>query len=382
MPETKEANELQELLESTPMPVRLALFRDLFVIMDPGRDQDDEDELVMMNRYIRLNILNVLGVVANLSPSAKRARLAKGTLKLLGQPTIPVGIGTPATQTDDDGLEYQFAVGYMAETDEVQDGEELIVRTLREAKPKSVVLLLTSKLTDAAEVLRKKTRLFTDAIRRVVIMGGVMQKDDLPLLDDEGRMIPDLTAANHDFDKDSTVYLYQMLQDLGIPMTILSRHAAVAGKVPRSIYDEMAGTGHPVGIRLQKAQKEAIEELWRRANLPAEDKTRQLPARCDKNWFCTTFCGGEGLDRSATDTMWEYIKTLNLYDPCAMVSAIPNLREYFFGPSVVEVHGVEHLVIGVSAKNHGVRNPVELAQFLRTTLVESLELSLKKRKAV
>src|SRR6516164_3831225 len=97
---------------ATPMPIRLALFRDLFVIMDPGRDQDDEDVLVELNLLIRLGILNVLGVVANLAPSVKRAQLCKGSLNELGQRTIPVGIGTSCQQQDDDGLEYQFAVTY------------------------------------------------------------------------------------------------------------------------------------------------------------------------------------------------------------------------------------------------------------------------------
>lgn len=366
--------------QTDSLPVRLALFRDLFVITDPGRDQDDEDVLVAINRFIRLQILNVMGVVANLAPSVQRARLAKGSLNVLGQSTIPVGIGTSCNQPDDDGLDYQFAVGYLSDPSEVTDGKELILRTLRQAKPKSIVLLLISGLTDAAAVLREHMHLFEQTVRRVVIMGGVEVKDELPALDGEGRMIPDMTAQNHSFDKEATTYLYRQLQDLGIPITVVSRHAATGGKVPRSIYDEMAATGHPVGIRLRDAQQKAIEELWRRANLPGEDPLRQgLPARCDKAWFCKAFCAGQGSERSGTDSIWDLVQTFNLYDPCTLVAAIPNLREYFFAPCVVEVHGVEHYVIGVSAQTHGVRNAPELAEFLKTTLVESLQASLQER---
>ncbi|HNB17949.1 MAG TPA: hypothetical protein PLC15_21365, partial [Candidatus Obscuribacter sp.] len=134
------------------LPVAVPLFRDLFVITDPGRDQDDEDVLTMLNRMIRLEILRVMGVIANLAPSSMRARLAKGTLKQLGQPDIAVGIGSACQQTDDDGLDYQFAVSYLAEHDSVVDGKELIYNTLKEARPKSIVLLLISGLTDAAAV--------------------------------------------------------------------------------------------------------------------------------------------------------------------------------------------------------------------------------------
>ena len=359
------------------LPVTVPLFRDLFVIMDPGRDQDDEDVLVGLNRFIRLQVLNVLGVVANLAPSQKRARLAKGSLKELGQDTIPVGVGTSCNQPDDDGLEYQFAVGYLAPTDELKDGEELIRSTLAAARPKSIVLLLISGLTDAAEVLKKHTYLFKTAVRRVVIMGGVVTKDDMPVLDDSGRLVPDMSAQNNAFDKEAAQFLYQQLQDLEIPITTVSRHAAVAGKVPRSVYDDMAATGHPIGKRLLEAQKQAIEELWRRACLPADDTKRLgLPARCDKSWFVNTFCGGEGADRKGDDSIWDLIQTFNLYDPATLLATIPNLREHFFAPYVVEVHGCEHLVIGVSAKSHNVRNAPELANFLKDMLVASLEQSL------
>jgi hypothetical protein len=363
------------------MPVPIRLFGDLFVIMDPGRDQDDEDVLVSLNRMIRINILSVLGVVANLAPSAKRALLAKGTLDVLGQTDIPVGIGSDCLQKDDDGLDYQFHVGYLAESGRVQDGKELILRTLKEAKPKSIVLLLISGLTDAAAVLRENTHLFASKVRRVVIMGAVNVKDDLPVLDDEGRFLPDLTAQNHAFDKEATIFLYRQLQDLQIPITVLSRHAAIAAKVPRAIYDDMAATRHLVGIRLRDAQQKAIEELWRRACLPANDTARQgLPARCDKAWFCNTFCGGQGLERNLEDSIWDIVQTFNLYDPCTLVAAIPNLREHFYAPQVIEVHGVEHLVIGISAKEHNVRSPRKLASFLRTTMIQSLKVSLSRRK--
>lgn len=362
---------------SKKLPLPVPLFSDLFVIMDPGRDQDDEDVLVGINRFIRLEILSVLGVVANLAPSLERARLAKGTLNQLGQSTIAVGKGSSCKQPDDDGLEYQFNVGYLSDAGDIQDGKELILRTLKAAKPKGIVLLLISGMTDAAAVLKDHMHLFTSKVRRVVIMGGVVSKDDLPVLDSEGRMVPDMTAQNHSFDKESTEFLYRQLQDLQIPITVLSRHAAVAGKVPRAIYEEMAATGHPVGVRLLAAQKMAIEELWARACMPADAAARQgLPARCDKAWFCSAFCGGQGTDRAATDSIWDIVQTFNLYDPCTLIAAIPNLREYFYAPQVVEVHGVEHLVVGVSAAQNNVRSGPELASFLCTTLVDGLEYGL------
>lgn len=367
---------------SPKLPVVIPLFRNLFVITDPGRDQDDEDVLVMLNRLIRLQILQVMGVVANMAPAIQRARLAKGSLNQLGHPDIPVGIGSTCLQKEDDGLDYQFAVSYLAERETLVNGEELILETLRQARPKSIVLLLISGLTDAAAVLREHHYLFSQAVRRVVIMGGVMTKDEAPVLDGDGRMLPDMTAQNHAFDKESTAFLYRQLQDMGIPITVVSRHSATAAKTPRAVYDEMAATGHPIGVRLLEAQKKAIEELWRRVFMAEGDPARHgLPLRCDRNWFQTAFLGGKGADRKAEDSIWDLVESFNLYDPVTLVACIPNLREYFFTPTVVEVHGVEHLVVGVSATTHNVRDPAALAEFLKMMLVESLVNALAEQKA-
>ncbi len=144
------------------------------------------------------------------------------------------------------------------------------------------------------------------------------------------------------------------------------------------MYDEMAATGHPVGIRLQQAQHNAIEELWVRTWLPADDPKRHgLPARCTKEWFCDTFCGGDGKQRYRDDGIWDLVRSFMLYDPCTLIAALPGLREYFYSPYVHELNGVEHHVIGVSKTRHNVARPEELSVYLRTALVESLQMSLE-----
>ena len=144
----------------------LPLFGWLLVITDPGRDQDDEDVLTQLNRYVRLGNLSVLGVVANLAPSLQRGRLARGTLNmLLPGHGIEVGAGSSCQQPDDDGLNYQFDAEYLAHEDDIVSGPELIERKLREARPRTVVLLLLSGMTDAAG---RKIQATTRAHRLVV----------------------------------------------------------------------------------------------------------------------------------------------------------------------------------------------------------------------
>lgn len=359
------------------LPVPFPPRQDLFVFTNAGWDPDDEDVLVGLRLLTKMETVNVVGVVANVAPSLTRAQLTKGTLQRLGLAHIPVGIGTSCRQPDSSGIDHQFDVDYLAGRNELENGEKLFVRALRHAEPKSLVLLAISGLTDMAAVLRKRPQLFKRSVRRVVIMGGAAAFDDSPILDELGHLVPDLSAQNHAFDKEATSYLYRRLQDLGIPMTVVSRHAAGAAKVPRSVYDEMAASGHVVGLRILDAQKRAIQDLWRRACLPAGDPDRNgLPDRCDKLWFSNQFCVGRATNSDATAPIWDLVESLALNSPCALVASVPNLREHFFAARVVEVNGVEHFVIGVSAVENNVSNPRALASFLQSTLLESLALSL------
>lgn len=368
----------------TPLPrwaEVLPMLRGLFVITDPGKDQDDEDVLVQLNRYIRLGILETLGVVANLAPSMKRARLAKGTLQALGQGEIPVGWGTDCLQKDDDGLNYQFEVGYLAHEESVLKGTALIFDTLLRAPEKGVILSLISGLTDAANAMRTNPDLFCRKVRRVVIMGGVeTTPDGLNVrLDQDGCLIPD-SSQNHTFDMDSTQFLYKALQMNGIPITVVSRHAAGAAKVPRSMYDAMGQTGHPIGVRVHHASRKAIQHLWERTWLPASDPRRKLPPRCNPQWFREEFFDGAGEQFTAETQIWDHVKAFMLYDPLTLIATIPTLRGYFYEPFVIENRGAENHIIGLSKERHSVARPEELKTYLETSLVESLMMSMEERR--
>lgn len=107
-------------------------------------------------------------------------------------------------------------------------------------------------------------------------------------------LIPD-TAHNNTTSMDSAREFYAACQEHGVPLIVLTRWTAYAAPVPRSVYEDMAATKHPVAHRLLHVQRAKIEGLWRRAAPPPGDARRgDLPARCNKDWFCTTFLGGLG----------------------------------------------------------------------------------------
>jgi hypothetical protein len=81
-----QASETSLSIDRAPVPIVL--------ISDPGQDLDDEMMLIMARHLVDLKLMSLEGVIANLSPSFARARLTRGTLDLLGLPSVPVGIGS------------------------------------------------------------------------------------------------------------------------------------------------------------------------------------------------------------------------------------------------------------------------------------------------
>ncbi|MBY0552239.1 MAG: hypothetical protein K2W95_33475 [Candidatus Obscuribacterales bacterium] len=362
----------------------------LIIVGDFGKDMDDENTLILSDGVHRhqfcttegsrkQELFEMFAVVANLAPAMQRAKLAKGTLKLLNRPSVPVGVGTDCGLRKE-GHDHEFAnVPYMACEDEVVDGSELLVKSLERCADGSAIILLISGLTDTANLLREHADLVKQKAAVIAIMGGVEQKDNQVTLDADGYMVPD-SAANNKFDMDAAKYVYRRFQELGIPMVILTREAAYAAPVPRDLYDRMAATGHPVGVKLRDTQKTAIQDVWFRANLAADDERRnKLPERCNKQWFCNTFCGGKGMERNGNDEIWDLILCFQLYDPMTLVAAIPGLAERFFEPVAITVNGVVHKIIGVSKTVNGVKDADGLVDFMTTCFISSLEANTKSK---
>lgn len=76
---------------------------------------------------------------------------------------------------------------------------------------------------------------------------------------------------------------------------------------PHTLADDMACTGHHIGKRLRDTQRGSIEGLWKRACAPEGPDRLGLPARCDKQWFCATFCDGRGKERGGKDSIWDLV---------------------------------------------------------------------------
>jgi hypothetical protein len=325
-----------------------------------------------MARYlVSLDLISLKGVVANLSPSFARARLTRGTLDLLGLHRVPVGIGTDGGDTTGKHSSDQFeetAASYIAQENGeaargLESGHRLLQRLYDEAADIEYIkdedaegiirggltLVITSSMKDAAIFVRDNPSLFAAKTREVVVMGGCKP---IPSLGDSNTSTgygqdsywsklakkecePD-SANNNTFDTAAAEFFYSQCQKMNITFTVVTRFAAYAAKMPRSVYDDLALTGSSIGWRLRNSQRSSIDQLWQRACSQDKNVRAGLPSRCDRKWFIDTFCGGDDDEtRRCADTAWDLVTGFMQYDTLALLAAVPLIREKHFDPVVL-----------------------------------------------
>ena len=135
----------------------------------------------------------------------------------------------------------------------------------------------------------------------------------------------------------------------------------------------MASSGHCVAKAVLKNQQDGIIGLWRRVCCSMDDPARErLPERCNREWFCNTFCGGRGMQREASDSMWDLVLHFMMYDPLTLLAGVPHFRDLFFKPVVKEVNETKHLIIGRSKTETGIKNPQGLQSCIISLFMKGL----------
>ena len=321
---------------------------------DPGRDLDDELSMVMLASCAKTpsEKVQLLGCVCSFGKVFERAHLTRGTLDVIGLPKIPVAAGhkdpnCPAGCSD------MFAEQYLPPSSwKPYNSKAMLTKIFEEAEDTSVDFALIAAMTDAWNFMHEKEELFLKKIRSVSIMGGV-----LPFKEGD-RLLPDESYNNY-CDKSASRNVYNFCQEKGVKMVILSRFAAYAVPVPRDFYEELGSSGSLVARRLFEEQKHSIVELWKRASSPSGSVLREeLPDRCNKMWFCKTFCDGNGQDLNREDEIWACVTSFNMYDPLSILASLKSC-DRFFEKIFHQVNGTRHEIIGINGESNGIVKGME-----------------------
>lgn len=148
-----------------------------------------------------------------------RAALARCLLDHLGVYDVPVGVGSEGRPYQAQPHEYALD-GYEAvDASSLPDGSDLMLRVLREAAPKRLLVVLISSLRDFADLLAAEPDLCVAKIDTVAVMGGLD-----PDLNSESGWKPD-TSVNNGFDAEAAARVYAFCFAHGVRLTVTSRHA-------------------------------------------------------------------------------------------------------------------------------------------------------------
>jgi inosine-uridine nucleoside N-ribohydrolase len=321
-------------------------------------DLDDEIALIVASYLHKMGTIELLGVIANTNPAQDRAHIARGLLDELGMYQVPVGVGSTVTPNPEPcpGLPL---ITYMSTDDErLIDGHELILDILGPAQSKEITLVVNSALTDLTII---PERLLINKVKKVVFMGGVS-----PQLSPEGYFLPG-DAMNVLFDKDAAAYIYQLLQDLRIPVIITTRTATFAATLDHSIFDKMGKIGESFKSRIQQN----TQNFWLSCCAPAGSPIRgMLGISRDRAWFVKIFCGGIDPNIPDDGDIIPFIKshTLPVYDAINLIAAVETLMNRFMTPKVAEVNGVPFSIVGWSQEENGIKDSVRLVKYMNKIL--------------
>jgi hypothetical protein len=355
----------------------------LIVYGEIGTDSDEIEALMILTTLIRLGFVELLAVIGNHKPALYHARQGRRTLDDLGFPDVPVGRGEEIEGASTTVTEKHSR--HLAHMSRVVDGQTLLRDTLRSLpEGEKVTLVANSGFTDIAWLLLAELPLFQEKVEKVVIMGGVVVENDVPKLDEDGYLMPNVRRgvgpANNLFDPGSALMLYRTLQDMGIPIITTTRDAGDSCKIPFTVFDELEESGHVVGGNLAEVQREAINDRWK---MSVDDTLGQGKGDVVRNidWFFKVFCKGQRPDGTleeilAIKDIFPHIVAVGgefiSYDGLNVLAAVPEISMRLFSPYAVEVKGMRHQIIGVSTKANGVRNGQAVRDMLMACMLDAV----------
>ncbi|KAL7471236.1 hypothetical protein ACHAXS_011573 [Conticribra weissflogii] len=146
----------------------------LLICADIGSRPSDEYMLSVASSLQQMGILQLVGVICVCPPQVERADMARGAMDSLLLPDVPVAFSGVSIDPINNSSGLIFKSDYGRPSPHVNNsGVELLTRALKSAPNKSLVLMCSSCLGDAAEVIDNNPSLFSRAVKEVIILGSV-----------------------------------------------------------------------------------------------------------------------------------------------------------------------------------------------------------------
>jgi hypothetical protein len=321
------------------------------VITDLGKDYDDLAAMVVLKELHRLGLIKLEGFIANLHPPKTRAQLGRCVLDLLGLEDIPIAWGEEAearTGMQKPPHDYEFGLCDFLKPDsdfvmtpydqdkanrpggiEIESGVKFLDRLVQstiqkpgEAAKQKLTFLLISSLADIATYAKREPEHLAAVTENIILQGDYsIEQAPTP---QHSILIPNLQAANNGFDVQSSSEFHAYMGNHHIPSVVFTKVAAIAASMSTEVFDQLAGTTHPIGIHLQKIQSIQDTRFYDNAcNGP-----RHMP-HMNQDWFLSTktryfqeYSEDDPRPKPVQAEVLQYVNLL-LYDALAALGTLP-----------------------------------------------------------
>jgi len=228
--------------------------------------------------------------------------------------------------------------------------ENRLVELYESAPSTGVRLLIAHALTDAAVFAMVSPGLFRDKTLSVVLMGGAVKPQAINGRCDSEMLLPDMTSSKIMADPESGSFFIQRCQELGVPLTIITKKLAYQCRLPKAAFDAMSEHGGALGRQITHEAHTLVAWMHEQVKLPSESPKRELPAKCNERWFADNFCDG-GMAPGAD--VWSMVENIRLCMPLLILASVPKVDAHFFETHLHQVRGIDHKLVGSENGSNG-----------------------------
>jgi hypothetical protein len=265
----------------------------LITISDVAKDYDDLTAWVVLKGLEDRGLIKQIGYIANLDPPQERTQFGRGALDKLERKNTPIAVGSNGTDEAHEVYSYEFSMcDFMATKKITETGQELLPRLYRQAEQDyqqakkideqakrsdyAFKILLLSSLRDIDTFAQNEPTMFKDFTSEVVLQGGCFISPETGILE------ADSSAANNSFDQLAADRFHRFMQDNNIRSTAYTKVATFETPITSGFFEELAASGHPIGIHLNKVQPEQDYKFLERAR--NDDPSKRFRPFMDEKW--------------------------------------------------------------------------------------------------
>ncbi|KAF2653142.1 hypothetical protein K491DRAFT_751959 [Lophiostoma macrostomum CBS 122681] len=306
---------------SSPRPER----KKIIIFTDIGRHIDDATLLVLITYLHKIQVVEVLLIVANVTPTERRAKAAKFICENMGVPDVRVATGSNGTDRSIELHSHEFS------------GVESIQGTIEERH----------KIIEILEALRKKEE-------QCAMIGAWAEHQEDPNI-----LQPSAKAQNNSYDNEATNRVYSWLSQNRITTYTATRVPAIQAAVPAEVLKQPAARGHPVAKYIAEAFEKQEYRVYTQSAEP--DPHDRYMEHMDLKWYAERATRYVEAFPNKEPESFEEIRPyldMTLYDPVAgLICALsghpffnqvfqPHGKQISLGPQ--EKTKVVHYIIGRS----------------------------------